>query len=53
MVKGFDLLQVRTDIGVLLAVAGLLVVLKWLFFLAMAGGVARGADGGARGKIAL
>ena len=41
VVKGFDLLQVRADIGVFLAVAGLLLVIKWLFFLAIAVGVAR------------
>jgi cellulose synthase/poly-beta-1,6-N-acetylglucosamine synthase-like glycosyltransferase len=41
VVKGFDLLQVRADIGVFLAVAGVLVVIKWLFFVAIAVGVAR------------
>jgi len=40
-VKGFDLLQVRADIGVFLVIAGVLVVIKWLFFVAIAVGVAR------------
>ncbi len=40
-VKGFDLMEVRADIGVFLVVAGILFVIKWLFFVAIAVGIAR------------
>ena len=40
-VKGFDLVQVRADIGVFLAIAAVLWLIKWLFFLAIALGMAR------------
>ncbi len=40
-VEGWQLVQVRADIGVFLFVAGLLWTIKWLFFVAIALGIAR------------
>ena len=40
-VTGRDLAQVRADVGIFLAVAGLFAVLKWVFFFAIALGIAR------------
>ncbi|UVO55354.1 polysaccharide deacetylase family protein [Sphingomonas sp. SUN039] len=40
-VTGWQLTQVRADIGVFLVVAGLLWTIKWLFFVAIALGIAR------------
>ena len=40
-VQGWDLFSVRADVGVFLVVAALLWTLKWLFFLAIALGIAR------------
>lgn len=40
-VNGFDLVQVRADFAVFLLFAGLLWTIKWLFFVAIALGIAR------------
>lgn len=40
-VKGWDLVSVRADVGVFLIVAALLWTVKWLFFVAIALGIAR------------
>jgi peptidoglycan-N-acetylglucosamine deacetylase len=40
-VKGWDLVQVRADIGIFLTIAAFLWAIKWLFFVAIALGMAR------------
>ena len=40
-VKGSDLLAVRVDVGIFLVIAGILWTIKWLFFVAIALGIAR------------
>ncbi|HET8613269.1 MAG TPA: glycosyltransferase [Sphingomonas sp.] len=40
-IKGTDLLAVRIDVGIFLFLAGVLAVLKWLFFFAITLGIAR------------
>ena len=40
-VKGFDLLQVRADVGVFLAIGAAVWITKWLFFVAITLGIAR------------
>ncbi|MEP6784751.1 MAG: glycosyltransferase [Sphingomonadales bacterium] len=40
-VKGWDLVAVRADVGIFLIIAGVLWTIKWLFFVAIALGIAR------------
>ena len=40
-VKGFDLVQVRSDIAIFLIIAAILWIIKWLFFVAIGLGIAR------------
>ena len=40
-VKGLDLVAVRADVGIFLIIAGILWTIKWLFFVAIALGIAR------------